>query len=69
MNLLQQRAKALIAQHGGVVKAARASRINRTVLRLLADGARDSCSPATLRKLGLRPAGYEPISQERIDAL
>lgn len=61
MSILKQRALEVIEQHGGTARAARALRINRTVLTLLADGTRTSCSPETLRALGLRPAGYEPI--------
>lgn len=62
MSILQDTAKAAINQHGSASKAARALKINRSLLTLLADGKRKSCSPGTLRKLGLRPAGYERIA-------
>ena len=54
MPIVQERARAAITQHGGLRKAARALRINVTVLSLLADGKRKSASPKTLRALGLK---------------
>lgn len=54
MNIVQQAARAAIQRHGGVVKASRALKINRTVLRLLADCKRDSATDVTLRRLGLK---------------
>ena len=54
MNLAQQRAQEVIKQHGGVLKASRALRINKTVLSLLASGDRTSASPKTLRLLGVK---------------
>jgi hypothetical protein len=62
MSLLQKTAKAAILQYGNTSRAARALKINRTLLSLLANGDRKSCSPGTLRKLGLRPAGYEAVT-------
>jgi len=54
MTVLQARAQAAIDQHKGLAKAARALRINRSVLCLLATGKRTSASPRTLRALGLK---------------
>lgn len=61
MSIVQKAAKAAIKRHGGATKAARALRINRTVLVLLADGKRPSASIPTLQKLGLKLA---PIALE-----
>jgi hypothetical protein len=64
MDALRQRALEVYKQHGGWAQAARALRINRTVLWLLATGQRKSCGPETLKALGLKPSGYEPIKSE-----
>lgn len=60
MNVIQQAARDAIKQHGGVTKAAGALRINRTVLRLLADGQRDNASPETIKRLGLKIVAVRP---------
>ncbi len=54
MGIVQERAIAAVKRHGGVGAAARALRINRSVLSLLADGKRRSASRRTLAALGLR---------------
>jgi hypothetical protein len=54
MNIVQRAARDAIQRHGGVPKASRALRINRTVLRLLADCKRESGTTETLRRLGLK---------------
>lgn len=54
MNIIQRTAREAIKQHGGATKAARALKINRTVLVLLADCKRDNASDETVRKLGLK---------------
>lgn len=53
MNVIQRAARTAIKQHGSATKAARALKINRTVLVLLSDCKRESASDKTLRKLGL----------------
>jgi hypothetical protein len=60
MNIVQRTARRAIERHGGATKAARALRINRSVLVLLADCRRESASDKTLRRLGLKLVPVEP---------
>ena len=61
MSILQQRARAAIKEHKGLRAAARALKINHSTLLFLAEGKRTAAKPRTLRALGLKAAGYEPI--------
>ena len=54
MNIVQKAARAAIERHGGATKAARALRINVTVLRLLADCKRENANFKTMQRLGLK---------------
>jgi hypothetical protein len=67
MGILQDRARQIIEHYQGAARAARALRINRSVLSMLADGTRKSASPRTLRALGLKAKREVVVSELQAD--
>jgi hypothetical protein len=51
---IRDRVRALITQHGGLLEASRALKIDKAYLRRLGTGAKTNPSTAMLARLGLR---------------